>query len=73
MVVDLLLAVCRIMARGRTEASRGGKTQTFETAPLEALYHTRPGLGRAAPVEEILIIEPPLPCSRSLGMKDLEA
>lgn len=32
---------------------------TFVTAPLEALYHTNPGRGRLAPVEEMLITDPP--------------
>jgi hypothetical protein len=41
---------------------------TFETAPLEALYQTNPGRGRAAPTEEILIIEPPWPCSIHFGI-----
>lgn len=34
----------------------------METAPLDALYHTNPGRGLEAPVEEMLIIEPPWPC-----------
>lgn len=36
---------------------------TFETAPLDALYHTNPGRGLDAPVDEILMIDPPWPCS----------
>jgi hypothetical protein len=33
----------------------------FATAALLALYQTRPGLGREAPMDAILIIEPPSP------------
>jgi hypothetical protein len=40
---------------------------TFVTAPLDALYHTSPGRGRLAPVEEMLIIDPPHPCSIKRG------
>jgi hypothetical protein len=46
-----------------------GHLRTFETAPLDALYQTSPGRGRAAPVDEILIIEPPWPCCIMRGMK----
>lgn len=46
---------------------------TFVTAPLEALYHTRPGRGRLAPVEEMLIIDPPFPCSTRRGITILPA
>lgn len=45
---------------------------TFETAPLLALYHTSPGRGLLAPVEETLITLPPFPCSRSLAMTACE-
>ena len=41
---------------------------TFHTAPLELLYQTNPGRGRVAPTEAILMIDPPLFCSRSLGI-----
>ena len=49
---------------------RAGKTlaHTFHTAPFELLYHTSPGRGLVAPTEAMLIIDPPLFCSRSLGM-----
>lgn len=39
------------------------------TAALLALYHTRPGRGLVAPIEAILIIEPPSPWLMRLGMK----
>ncbi|RMZ66186.1 hypothetical protein GMOD_00005263 [Pyrenophora seminiperda CCB06] len=35
------------------------KTHTFQMAPLEALYHTSPGLGLVAPTLAMLIITPP--------------
>lgn len=41
---------------------------TLQTAPLEALYHTSPGRGRKAPIEEMLSITPPSPCLMTLGM-----
>ena len=41
---------------------------TFPTAPLELLYHTRPGRGLVAPMEAILIMEPPRFCSSMWGM-----
>lgn len=40
---------------------------TFQTAPLELLYHTRPGRGRVAPMEAILIIDPPRPAWTMCG------
>ncbi|EZF99686.1 hypothetical protein H113_00678 [Trichophyton rubrum MR1459] len=42
----------------------------FDTAPFEALYHTSPGRGRCAPVEEIFIIDPPCPCLIRTGMNN---
>jgi hypothetical protein len=39
---------------------------TFATAPFEALYHTKPGLGLVAPMLAILIIAPP-PLSSNAG------
>jgi len=46
---------------------------TFETAALDELYHTKPARGRVAPVEEMLIIDPPWPCWTSLGIKNCDA
>lgn len=53
-------------SRSRGKKGRGGE-DTFETAPFEALYHTRPGRGREAPVEEMFIIDPPCPWAIILG------
>lgn len=49
----------------------GGRAvvQTFDTAALEALYHTNPGLGRVAPIDEMLITLPPVPWLIRFGMK----
>jgi len=44
----------------------------FATAALLALYQTRPGLGRVAPIEAMLIMEPPSPWLMSVGMKCLD-
>lgn len=41
----------------------------FATAALLALYQTRPGRGRVAPMLAMLIIEPPSPWFIMLGMK----
>ena len=40
---------------------------TFQMAPFELLYHTKPGRGRVAPTEAILMIDPPRPCFKSWG------
>lgn len=42
---------------------------TLVTAPLVALYQTNPGRGRLAPVEEMLITDPPWPCSMRRGVR----
>jgi hypothetical protein len=39
------------------------------TAALLELYQTRPGRGRVAPVEAMLIMLPPSPWLMSVGMK----
>ncbi len=41
----------------------------FQTAPLDALYHTRPGRGRRAPMEQMLRITPGRLSARSFGTK----
>ena len=46
--------------------------RTFVTAALLALYQTSPGRGRVAPIEAILITEPPPPCLMSVGMTTAE-
>src|SRR2546430_1368004 len=39
----------------------------FATAPFDALYHTKPGRGRVAPMLAILMMEPPDPCLMMVG------
>ena len=41
----------------------------FATAALLALYQTRPGRGRVAPMEAMFIMEPPSPWLIRLGIK----
>lgn len=41
---------------------------TFVTAALLALYHTSPGRGRVAPMEAMLMMDPPRPCFRNWGI-----
>jgi hypothetical protein len=47
----------------------GWKRRTLVTAALLALYHTRPGLGLVAPMEAMLMMEPPSPWLMRFGMK----
>jgi hypothetical protein len=66
---DLLLAIFRCQTfccledvlMNRMRGRRWDRDQTFATAALLALYQTRPGLGRVAPIDAILITEPPSP------------
>ena len=44
------------------------KRFTLVTAALLELYQTSPGRGRVAPMDAILMIEPPFPCLMSVGM-----
>ena len=44
---------------------RKGNGHTFATAPLDALYQTRPGRGLDAPMEAMLMIAPPPRCSKA--------
>jgi hypothetical protein len=48
------------------------KNFTFVTAALLALYQTSPGRGRFAPMEAMLMIDPPFPCLMSSGMTTAE-
>lgn len=45
--------------------------RTLATAALLALYQTSPGLGLVAPIEAMLIMEPPSPWLMRLGIKCL--
>lgn len=47
----------------RKRAKEENRGHTLATAPLLALYHTRPGRGRMAPMLATLMMEPPRPCS----------
>jgi hypothetical protein len=38
------------------------------TAALLALYQTSPGRGRVAPMDAIFMMDPPVPCSISVGI-----
>lgn len=66
-----------LQRRGQTELTRmflspysaASPFVAFATAALEALYHTSPGRGRVAPIEAMLIIEPPSPWLMRVGMK----
>lgn len=43
----------------------GWRQRTLATAPLLALYQTKPGLGLVAPTLAMLMMDPPCFCSRS--------
>ena len=68
------------LKRGQTELTRmflapysdASPLVAFATAALLALYQTRPGRGRVAPIEAILIMLPPSPWLMRVGMMCLD-
>ena len=57
-----------ISIRGKEGRKEEETKFTFVTAALLALYQTNPGRGLVAPIEAILMMEPPSPCLMNWGM-----